>query len=120
MTEPDDDDLDLLAAQYALGVLDLAERREEEARRRGEPALDAAVVRWEARLAPHVEAFPPVAPPDSLWPRIENALPRPAAVADLVELLRQRARRWKYAALSCSATPIRRPSWSRSIYPAAN
>ena len=43
-----DDDLDLLAAEYALGVLDLAERRKTEARRRNEPALDAAITRWEA------------------------------------------------------------------------
>ena len=28
MTAPDDDDLDLLAGEYALGVLDLAERRD--------------------------------------------------------------------------------------------
>ena len=94
-----DDDLDLLAAEYALGVLDLAERRETEARRRNEPALDAAITRWERRLAPLAEALPPVAPPENLWPRIESALPAPPVVVDLVEILRQRGRRWKAAAL---------------------
>lgn len=98
----DDDDLDLLAGEYALGVLDAAERRAVEARRESDPALDAAIARWEARLAPLAETIPPVAPPDSLWARIEQALPEPA-VADLVEILRRRARRWKMTALAGGA-----------------
>lgn len=103
MTAPDDDDLDLLAGEYALGVLDLAERRDIETRRRSEPALEAAILRWEARLAPLIETFPAVEPPESLWMRIESALPAPAAVSDLVAAMREHARRWKIAAFSAGA-----------------
>jgi anti-sigma-K factor RskA len=100
MTATEPEDLDMLAGEYALGVLDVAERRAVEARRLSEPALAAAIVRWEARLAPLAETIPPVAPPDSLWARIEQALPQSAPVADLVEALRRRAQRWKIGALA--------------------
>lgn len=107
MSAPDDnedeDGLDLLAGEYVLGVLDAAERRAVTARRESDPALDAAISRWEARLAPLTEALPPVTPPESLWVRIEQALSQPAATVDLVEILRRRARRWKLAALAGGA-----------------
>ncbi|MCC6518311.1 MAG: anti-sigma factor, partial [Tabrizicola sp.] len=48
-----------LAAEYVLGVLDLAERAEAEARRKRDPAFAALVVEWEDRLAGLNDGFEP-------------------------------------------------------------
>ncbi len=70
---------DALAAEYVLGVLDLAERMAFEARLRAEPVLRHRVERWEARLAPLNDEFADVPAPD-LLPAIEARLfgPRPS------------------------------------------
>lgn len=84
MTRPDDalpphDPDDLLAAEYALGALDAADRARVEHRAGREPAFAARLAWWEGRLAPLAEALPPVPPPD-LMPAIEARLfGRPAA-----------------------------------------
>ena len=46
MTESDE--IDVLAGEYVLGTLDAAERAAAQAQRRRNPALDAAIVAWEA------------------------------------------------------------------------
>jgi anti-sigma-K factor RskA len=70
---PDDED-DLRAAEYVLGVDD-AETRAQVARRIGDDAAFAArVADWTARLAPLDDGTPPVAPPAALWSRIEGRL----------------------------------------------
>jgi anti-sigma-K factor RskA len=99
----DPGDLDLLAGEYVLGVLDLGERRAVDARRLAEPALDAAILRWEARLAPLLAAIDAATPPPDLWARIERALADSPAARDLVAALQKRARRWKLATLATSA-----------------
>lgn len=66
-----------LAAEYALGVLDSAERARAEALVASDPAFAAEVADWQARLAPIAEAVVPVAPPETLWARIEGRLPLP-------------------------------------------
>lgn len=72
------DDLDLLASEYALGVLGLEERAAAEARLRRDPAFAAAVVAWEQRLSGLNDDFDAVPPPD-LMPAIEARLfPQPA------------------------------------------
>jgi anti-sigma-K factor RskA len=73
---------DALAAEYVAGTLRGAARRRFEALRPSHPALDAAVLRWQARLMPLTEAIEPVAPPPQAWRAIEQRLwPVPAAVA---------------------------------------
>lgn len=75
---PQDAD-DALAAEYVLGVLDLAERTEAEARIRRDPAFAARVSDWEARMAGLNDAFAEAPAPD-LLPKIEARLfPQPAA-----------------------------------------
>jgi anti-sigma-K factor RskA len=84
MTERDDpiDDQDLLAAEYALGVLDPEARRAAQLRLQRDPAFAGEVAAWEARLAPLAEALPEVAPPPELWTRLEKRLePEPAKAA---------------------------------------
>jgi anti-sigma-K factor RskA len=74
----------VLAAEYVLGVLSAAERREVERRLTQEPALDLEVAFWEERLGGLADAVAPVVPPDVAWSRIEAVIappaPRPASV----------------------------------------
>jgi len=68
MTE--EDDIDGLAAEYVLGSLSPAERREVDARRRTDATLLAAIEAWQRRLGPLSEQAPEVAPPADLFGRI--------------------------------------------------
>src|SRR5262249_14970549 len=73
----------LLAAEYVLGVLGAAERREVERRLAQEPALASEVAFWEERLTGLTDAVAPVSPPEAALSRIETAIaaaPRPASV----------------------------------------
>jgi anti-sigma-K factor RskA len=74
----------VLAAEYVLGVLSAAERRDVERRLAQEPALDLEVALWEERLGGLADAVAPVAPPDAAWSRIEAVIappaPRPASI----------------------------------------
>ena len=72
MTLPENDD-DLLAAEYVLGTLEMAERYVVEMRIKNEPAFAARVSAWEVRLADLNEDFAPAPLPD-LMPRIEARL----------------------------------------------
>ncbi len=77
---PDEED-DALAAEYVLGVQDLAERMAVEARIKADPAFAARVTQWETRLAGLNDGFPET-PAPNLLPQIEARLfpapPRPA------------------------------------------
>jgi anti-sigma-K factor RskA len=68
------DDGNLIAAEYVLGVLGAAERREVERRLALEPALASEVALWEERLAGLTDRVVPVTPPDVVWSRIERAI----------------------------------------------
>lgn len=70
---PPDDDDDLLAAEFVLGTLDLAERAGAEARQKTDPAFATTVLAWEIRLADLNEDFAPAPLPD-LLPKIEARL----------------------------------------------
>jgi anti-sigma-K factor RskA len=76
------DGVDLLAAEYVMGVLDSAGRRRAEARLAVDEAFAREVAEWAARLGSLADEAGAVAPPTALWPRIAAALP-PAAVAPL-------------------------------------
>ena len=67
------DDADALAAEYVLGVLDLADRSAAEARLRRDPAFAASVAAWESRLSGLNDDYEPV-PTQDLLPRIEARL----------------------------------------------
>ena len=64
---------DALAAEYVLGVLDLTERAEAQARTKRDPGFAARVAEWEGRLADLNDGFDPVPAPD-LLPKIEARL----------------------------------------------
>ena len=69
---------ELLAAEYALGVLADADRAAIELRAVREPAFASLVAAWEQRLAPWAAEIDEVAPSPQLWDRIAAALPTPA------------------------------------------
>jgi anti-sigma-K factor RskA len=69
---PDDE---LLAAEYALGVLADVDRVAAERRIASERAFALLVAEWEQRLAPWAAEIPEVVPPPRVWERIATALP---------------------------------------------
>ena len=64
--------LEQLAASYALGTLRGGARRRFETLARQDPALRAAALIWQSRLAGVSELQPEVAPSAAVWTRIEN------------------------------------------------
>jgi anti-sigma-K factor RskA len=71
---PDDE---LIAAEYALGVLEGAARAAAAARVARDRAFALMVADWEERLAPWAGEIGDVAPPPQVWERIAAALPAP-------------------------------------------
>ena len=115
-------DPDLLAGEYALGVLEDVERTEAEKRAGEDPAFAAAIRLWELRLGPLHELVLPVDPPNPVWPAVAERLdsvPQPRrshrralakAVAEISEgagpdaaALGRRVRRWRTTAILVGA-----------------
>jgi anti-sigma-K factor RskA len=92
--EPSLSELETLAAEHALGVLSAQERAGAEARMARDPIFAGLVAAWRARLAPMLDAVPPVDPPASAWARIERALPANDNAA-----VRRRLRFWRGATI---------------------
>lgn len=63
-----------LAASYALGTLRGGARRRFEGLARKDPAVRAAALIWQSRMASVSELQPEVAPSAAVWKRIENLL----------------------------------------------
>jgi len=103
--DPEDD---LLAAEYALGTLDPAERATVAARRQRESALDAAITAWEQRFAPLAEAAPEIPAARDFLPDIEariRDLSSPALARigeDPIAAVRAKLARWRALAVAAS------------------
>ncbi len=81
-------DIDDIAGEYVLGTLSLEERREIEARLDLDPALKAAVVIWQNRLAPLDESFDDTTlPPEAVWASIQQRIEASAASPDTPQIL---------------------------------
>ncbi len=109
----DDSDINAMAAEYALGTLDPGERASAAARRRREPALDAAISAWEIRLGPLADLIPAVEPPASILARIEERIERLDRRSGMVEgagsnviNLQRTLGRWRRTALAASLVAI--------------
>lgn len=76
MTPVDDDELEALAGEYVLGVLESHEREALELRLAMDPELRRRVAWWEERLRPLAEAVPPLEPAPQVWQQIEAAVAR--------------------------------------------
>lgn len=68
------DELNELAAEFALGVLDGEERLRAQALQRSDPAFAAAVELWQARLAPLLREVGAVEPSADVWRRIAGRI----------------------------------------------
>jgi anti-sigma-K factor RskA len=79
---------DTRAAEYVLGVLSAAERREIQRQLATDSALRAEVERWEDRLAPLTLEVSAVEPPSHIWQGIEQRIGTAAK-------LESRQRRWE-------------------------
>ncbi|HEY7229998.1 MAG TPA: anti-sigma factor [Pseudolabrys sp.] len=78
---------ELLAAEYALGTLDGADRASAEQRIARERAFARLVTAWEERLAPWAAEIPELVPPPHVWDRIASALPAQVPRAGLWQSL---------------------------------
>jgi anti-sigma-K factor RskA len=99
------EDIDMLAAEYALGTLPASERASVALRARSEPSLAAAIEAWERRLGPLADTVPSREVPASVWNGIEasiDALSRGSGAANVVGIER-RLLRWKAATFVASA-----------------
>jgi len=70
---------ELIAAEYALGVLSGADRAAAERRLARDRAFARLVAAWEERLSPWAGEIDEGAPPPQVWDRIAAALPAPPA-----------------------------------------
>lgn len=101
------DDIDLVAAEYALGTLDAEVRSDVDARRLREPDLDAAILAWDNRLAALLDGVGEEAPPPELFPLIESAIDRgtsdSGANVIALDTLRRQLNRWRGVAIGATA-----------------
>ena len=74
MKRDEPENLDLLAAEYALGTLRGPARRSFERRRRREPFVDRRVTAWEERFALLALRLKPVAPSADVWPALQRRI----------------------------------------------
>jgi anti-sigma-K factor RskA len=97
-----EDDDDLLAAEYVLGVLEADARQMVSNRAVSNAGLAAAIARWERMLAPLALLVPPVEPPAELWRRLQQAIGSAAPVVDELAAARE-VRTWRWATVASLA-----------------
>lgn len=100
---PLDEQDDLLAAEYALGLLEGDAQRAARIRAAVDPDFGAAVLEWEARLGPLAEEIAGVAPPPHVWDGIAGAVAQVRAIDANVVPLRRKVARWRAAAMAMTA-----------------
>jgi anti-sigma-K factor RskA len=109
----------IVAAEYALGVLEGAELAEARRRRLADPDFAQQVEAWEAELARLAMAAAPVAPPPAVWPRIEARLDGEGGADSIVALrLRRSVAIWRgatAAAAGVAACLLVALAWPRPV-----
>lgn len=88
----------MIAGEYVLGTLDDGERRAFQRRLLTDPAAVAAVATWQDRLSPLLLTVPEVAPPPTLWTKVDAAS-RPANDNGLL-------RRWQAATAAAALLAV--------------
>jgi anti-sigma-K factor RskA len=97
------EDIEALAAEYALGTLPAAERASVALRSRSEPSLAAAIEAWERMLGPLAETVAAREVPANVWREIEARIDAQSAAPGNVVDLRNNLRKWKAATFAASA-----------------
>jgi anti-sigma-K factor RskA len=103
------EELDMLAGEYVLGVLESAEMRTVDRQAGLDPQLARAIAGWERRLTPMLTAVLEVPPPDALWAHIQHA----KSLAPLERQDWKPSSASKPARLTATRTPGA-PAWLRS------
>ena len=99
----DQEEMDVLAAEYASGLLDGVDLRQARLREAADPAFALEVARWRGRLAPLHDEVAAVAPPAGLWGRIEATLGSRPAANDNPAALHKAVKLWRGATGAMSA-----------------
>jgi len=106
-----EEELDLLAGEYALGLLEGADFDRAESLSAADPDFRRRVARWSGRLEPLLDSVEPAPPPPGLWARIELGIGHAAgaqlaeeAPASNVHVLRRRINVWR--GYSATATAL--------------
>ena len=89
------DERDLLAAEFALSLLEGEALGEARRLFREDPLFSRLVEQWEVRFSPLFAAVPEVTPPARVWARVERVLDREKKLAEAIRQLRTRARLWR-------------------------
>ena len=95
----------LLAAEYALGLLEGEDLLAARARESADPAFARDVAEWQERLAPLADDIDPRMPREEVWQRIEAELGADSGNAQVVAL-RRSVRRWQWAGGLSAAAAI--------------
>ena len=97
------EDMDELAAEFALGSLPPAERQEAEALMASDPAFADMVKAWERRLIPLALALEPVEAPPRIRGAVMKAIAGDAAGSETVVAWKRKASAWRLATVGASA-----------------
>ncbi len=97
------EDIDALAAEYALGVLDEAEHRTAAHRVTADPAFARDVEGWQARLADMVEEVAAEPAPADVWREIARRLERQQGGEVVVLQLKRRLAVWRATSAAAGA-----------------
>jgi len=97
-----EDNLDVLAAEYSLGLLDAEGLARVAELRAGGGDFDAAVRAWEGRLMPLAVELEAVEPPASVWAGIAAAVAPPVARPRLWDSLKF----WRFFGLGAAALAV--------------
>lgn len=111
------EEMDVLAGEYVLGVLEEPEARTVRRLAAEDVRLARAIEAWERHFAPLADAVPPVSPPPALWDRIADSIaesPAPLAelgpagspTADVVALAPRRRKVWPWQAATGAALAL--------------
>ena len=101
MAKPED--MEELAAEFALGSLPPEERHEAEALMVSDPGFAAMVKAWERRLIPLALALEPVEAPPRIRGAVMKAIAGDAAGSETVVAWKRKASAWRLATVGVSA-----------------
>nr|WP_137676396.1 anti-sigma factor [Parerythrobacter lutipelagi] len=96
---------DMLAAEYALGLLEGEDLLMARARAAREPEFADAVTYWETKLAPLLDDIGGAEPAPDLWQRIAAAIDETPSSGEIIDL-RKRLRYWKFASFGAAAAAV--------------
>ncbi len=99
----DRDERDLLAAEFALGLLTGEDLARAAALSRSDLGFRGLVGRWSARLSPLLDDVPPAEAPARTWDAIEARIQPRAALPSNVVVLRRRTNFWRAYAAGATA-----------------